>query len=450
MTLSGNYKINKIEKGPLQRFKNQNLLLKKFGEAGLELYKAITGKRTTDELQKDLEMDLATFSKILEYMQEAGMVELTPAGAAEEAPKAMVSEEKPAPSPEAPPREEKEEAITFEEIKPVEEAEEKKKEKAEPLKPAPPEEEFIPPSEEEKPPEELRYEEVKPPEPEEEKKKRPVGGIEEELAPAPEPFEPEQAAPPPEEELTPVERIVKEKYGEVGLKVYVLIDGRRTAEQIMKETGLTEAKLVEILDFMDEQGIIKLEYPREKRGVEAAMPTTIEREEFAPMLAKEEEEEKLKAGIELPAKAGVDFVRGMQLKTTIMFKLGDKGGKMFELINGKRDIIDLALGVPLPLYEVDRMLKFLMQQRAIVFQALTREEVKKKYGDDGYAVFKRYGKEGLMLYELIGKEMTIRQMAEMVSTDKEKVVEMFLFIHKVLGIDLPIDKEVLYKQLGVG
>ena len=30
----------------------------------------------------------------------------------------------------------------------------------------------------------------------------------------------------------------------------------------MRETGLTEAKLVEMLDFMDEQGIIKLDYPK--------------------------------------------------------------------------------------------------------------------------------------------------------------------------------------------
>ncbi len=54
-----------------------------------------------------------------------------------------------------------------------------------------------------------------------------------------------------------------------------------------------------------------------------------------------------------------------------------------------------------------------------------------------------------MLYELIGKEMNIKQMGNMVSKDKEKVVEIFQFIHKVLGIDLPIDKEVLRKQLGI-
>ena len=35
------YKIEKLEKGPLQRFKNQNLLLKKFGEVGLQSDRAV-------------------------------------------------------------------------------------------------------------------------------------------------------------------------------------------------------------------------------------------------------------------------------------------------------------------------------------------------------------------------------------------------------------------------
>ncbi|MEM4720215.1 MAG: hypothetical protein QXZ30_02135, partial [Candidatus Bilamarchaeaceae archaeon] len=53
----GEYLIKKTEKGPLQRFKNQNLLLKKFGEVGLKIYRAITGKRTIEELKKDLNLE---------------------------------------------------------------------------------------------------------------------------------------------------------------------------------------------------------------------------------------------------------------------------------------------------------------------------------------------------------------------------------------------------------
>ena len=74
------YHITKLEKGPLQRFKNQNLLLKKFGEIGLRVYKVITGNRTSEELRKDLDIDQAMFSNILSYMEEAGMIQLEPVG----------------------------------------------------------------------------------------------------------------------------------------------------------------------------------------------------------------------------------------------------------------------------------------------------------------------------------------------------------------------------------
>jgi len=65
MAKGSDYKIEKLEKGPLQRFKNQNLLLKKFGEVGLQVYKVITGKRTSEELRKDLDMEEEKFSEIL-------------------------------------------------------------------------------------------------------------------------------------------------------------------------------------------------------------------------------------------------------------------------------------------------------------------------------------------------------------------------------------------------
>jgi len=46
------------------------------------------------------------------------------------------------------------------------------------------------------------------------------------------------------------------------------------------------------------------------------------------------------------------------------------------------------------------------------------------------------------------QKMTIKQMADHITTDRAKIVDMFIFIHKVLGIELPIDRDVLMKQLG--
>ncbi|NYZ74608.1 hypothetical protein H0O00_05670 [Candidatus Micrarchaeota archaeon] len=58
--------------------------------------------------------------------------------------------------------------------------------------------------------------------------------------------------------LSPIQKIVFDKYGALGLRIYDSCDGK-SGPQIMKETGASESKLVEILDFLNEQGIIKLE-----------------------------------------------------------------------------------------------------------------------------------------------------------------------------------------------
>jgi len=118
-------------------------------------------------------------------------------------------------------------------------------------------------------------------------------------------------------------------------------------------------------------------------------------------------------------------------------------------MDGKNDTIDIALKLDIPLYEVTAMIKFMLENGMVILKPLSRSDVRKKYGDDGYAVYKRYGKEGLMLYELIGKELTLKQMADKVTTQKESVPDMFLFIHQVLGIELPLDRDVLKKQLGL-
>ena len=505
MDKGSDYRIVKLEKGPLQRFKNQNLILKKFGETGLQVYKAITGRRTAEELRKDLGVEPGMFAEILDFMQDAGMVELQTlkAHAAE---KGVETPEELQPAPE-----EEKQGRALEELPPGEEApedqpplEEKPSRKR---KPAPeegislmggeeaPEEEK---KEEEAPPEgkeggAMEFEEIKPIEfgeakkPAKKKREEPAEEVElPEEKPAPEeeitPVEEEvpEEKPAPEEEiapqtheeqiayeedkrpdeeapgLSPVEKIISDKYGDIGLRVYTLIDGQRTAEEIMKDTGLTEAKLVEILDFMDEQGIIKLDYPKGQAppagGAAAGATTTEEKKEgFVPMIEGEHAEETgpVPSPLEIPLTAPLDNVKNVQLKAKTMLKYGDRGSRIFSQIDGKNDVIDLAMNLGVPLYTVADVLKFMMENGMVIMKPVPRTDVRKKYGDDGYSVYKRYGKEGLMLYELIGKELTIRQMADQIMTDKSKIVDMFIFIHKVLGIELPIDKEVLAKQLGI-
>ena len=62
-------------------------------------------------------------------------------------------------------------------------------------------------------------------------------------------------------ELNPVEKIISDKYGDLGLEIFGFVDGQKTAKKIVSYAGCTESKLIEILDFMDERGMIKLAFP---------------------------------------------------------------------------------------------------------------------------------------------------------------------------------------------
>ncbi len=479
MKRGSDYTIRKKEKGPLQRFKNQNLILKKFGEAGLQIYKAITGKRTTQELKQDLGMDEDTYYTIVEFMEAEDLIELEPA-----TPEAIeeTSEEEEIEIEETPPSEEapelaelpEEEMEPEKEIKPLEEkAEAEPSSKADELEDA-----FSTDIEEEedqiKP---IQFEEFGEDEvPEEEKKPEKRKTPEEKKEKAEERSEPEEKIraeeKKKEKKLGRVERIIKQKYGNTGLKVYELIDGRRTAEEIMNATGITESKLVEILDFMDDQGIIKLDYPkrrkrpstRRRRGFRSRTSRKTGRRKkkikkeplrkkgFAPMIESDEELKDARgvaSPLEMPIKVPLDIIKSIQMKAKTMLKFGNEGSKVLELINGNNDIIDIALKTGNPLYEVSKILSFMMENEFILLKPLSRTQVHKKYGDDGYAVYKVYGKEGLMLYELIGSDMKIKEMANMITKQTETIIDMFIFIHQVLGIELPIDRGILSKQLNI-
>jgi len=520
------YRITKLEKSPLQRFKNQNLLTKRFGKPGTLVYKAITGKRTSSAIFGDLELEQELFDEILAYMEEAGMVQLemigpTPRAKPKEASKdvsiepedhefeapkepkeemvkeEIVPEEEPKKKParsfefekeitsiepaeeiaekEEPPPEKPVRKIKELEEEPAEEPEENSVKQEEPEFELPsdeivpieekpekePEDEKEEPAFEEpvrkrkEPSEELAEEAPSEEKPEEETEEQEEAAESEEIQIEEEHISPVSEQEDEEEGLSPVEKIIKEKYGDVGIKVYTLIDGQRTAEEIMKQTGLSESKLVEILDFMDDEGIIKLEYPGEKKKSAPVeqKPSPQEKEGFNLMLEESgEAPDKLKDKnpIEVPVRAPLNMVETLYTKSKILLKFGDKGGRVFESINGKTDVLELALKNQVPIYEIESMINFLLEQKAILLKPLQRAEIRKKYGDEGYSVYKVYGKEGVMLYELVDKDMRIKEMAKYLYADvpanKDKLSEMFLFIHQILKIDLPVDKDLLRRE----
>ena len=155
--------------------------------------------------------------------------------------------------------------------------------------------------------------------------------------------------------------------------------------------------------------------------------------------------------VEIPIKTPTDIVQSLYLRTNVLLKLGEKGGKIFDMVDGKNDSIELTLKSNTTLPEVLAVIEFMLSKRGVLLTPLSRADIRRKYGDEGYSVYKKYGREGLMLYELVGQDLRIGDMAKKIYKDPksnvDKIVEMFLFIHQILKIDLPVDKDLLYREL---
>lgn len=208
--------------------------------------------------------------------------------------------------------------------------------------------------------------------------------------------------------------------------------------------------MIEILEFLDKQGIIKLEKPGEEKRLEKLKPFVEKEVETEFEVPEEAEEETGIIPIDIPVKAELGFSQKLRLGPELSLKFGSKGAKLFELIDGEKNVIDLAIETKMTLKEVDKVMEFLSSKDASLFKTMDRDEIRFKYGDEGFAIYKKYGREGIYIYELIGRVPTFKDIVKTTGIDPEKVVEIFIFIHNVLDIELPLTREMMYKQLGIG
>ena len=388
-------RLKKEARTSLQAFRNQSLLRRKFGDDAVRLYDMIDSSRSVSSILAELHMSEGKFVEILEFMNNNGMVSAVPAGEGGTVPTGEGQEKKPA--------------------------------TAKPISSAPPGE------------------------------------------PEPEISEGDKTDP---DMLSPLEKILYEKYGMVGVKIYNLIDGEKTAEEILKATGVSEARLVEILEFMDEQGIIKLEKPE---SAEEAAEKEEEKKEpgreprFKPMLEEgpeekpyiappppqkeeekeEEEPEKEVTLVDVPMMEKLSLSNQAVLLAELAVKFGPAARQLVNLVDGKRDFVELALATGLSFFEVDGVMAYFGKKGFVSFSQLSRDDIKRKYGEDGFAIYKRYGREGILLYEMIGKEASLKDIIAKSRLEPDHAVEIFLFIHKVLGLDLPLDRDEIYRQIGM-
>ena len=432
---------------PLEKFKMQNELIKKFGKKALLIYNSIPYESpiSTDELKKQfVELSPTYFTQVIEFMINKGMVEQVFGEEREEEKEGVEEIEKKEELKEEPEIEEQEE-------KPKEEAlerEEKEVEVEEPSLQREEEKESISPVSKEK----VEQEGL------EEKEQKETESIEEEIEIEPEIIEPESEEEKQEEkeeeqkpkqeeqkeelgELTPFEEEVKRRFGETAVRIFRDIKSGKTIPEVYEEYGEKLPNLDEFISFLKEVGyIVEEEKPKEEE----------EEERFSPMASEVKEEYKItdKSSIRVVEDISSSVFEKARLKMLLSLTFGRDGRKVFEKIKKGMDEISIVRATKVPLNIVEKIFDKLEKEKYIKSRFMSREEVKRRFGEDSYIVYKKYGKEGVLFYELIGGEMQLKDIAKLLGIkDKEKIVEIFLFIHDLLNIEIPVDRELLLKRL---
>ncbi len=431
-------RLKKEAKTSLQAYKDQSLLRRRFGDDAVRLYGSIGSAKPASQIISELGITEERFIEIVEFMNNNAMVSVLD----DSAPQGGI----------------KPSSDTEDEGKGEQEAGEPEEEAAEGEEPAEGQE-----SESSSKEEEGKGEEED------------SAGENEEEAPSKPLREAPKNSP---DTLSPLEKVIHDKYGDIGVQVYNLIDGEKTAEEILRQTGVSEAKLVEILEFMDEQGVIKLEKPPEKEDKgeeEGAKPEPAQEPRFKPITEEEpeetpfmppkapkKEEQKKEAAkapepeiaediilVDVPIMGKLSLMQRAMMMAELSTKFPKGAKQLVEMVDGNRDFIDLALATGLSFFDIDAIFAYFGKKGLISFRQLAREEIKKKYGEDGFAIYKRFGREGLLLYEMIGKEASLRDIILKSRFDPDRAIDILVFIHKVLGLDVPIDRNIIYRQLGL-
>ncbi len=455
-------RLKKEAKSSLQSFRDQSLLRRKFGDEAVKLYNLIDSGKAASELMSSLGMKEEAFVEILEFMNNNAMVSIVPAE-----PSAQQDWRGDAGGEEAAGGSDDEARGPDEQAAPLG-----------------------------KPPISASFASAPPPSQEK--------GID-------------------EASLSPLEKVLYKKHGPIGVRIYNLIDGEKTAEEILRETGVSEAKLVEILEFMDEQGIIKLEKPEEKAAAPAGgagrgqNPGTAlsgggsdggdgsgdggsdggegkgdgdagedkgdggedgddkpareprfkpivedmpEGKPFQPPEAPKKEEKQAKKEeidepgedivmVDVPSIVHLSMLQKALMFTELSTKFPPAARRLFEMADGKRDFVELSLSIGMTLFDIDSAMAYFGKKGFITFRQLDRNEIRDRYGEDGFAIYKRFGREGLLIYEMIGKEASLRDIILKSKVEPDRAIEIFSFIHKVLGLDIPLDRDLIYRQIGM-
>ncbi|MEM4296579.1 MAG: hypothetical protein QXI89_02650 [Candidatus Anstonellales archaeon] len=442
-------RVKKIEESYLQKFKNQVKISKMFGKDAIKVYNAVSKDEWIDEkaVAKLTGLDESSILKIFEFMEKEGMLAIYKEVSEKVGEKEIKEEIKERPEIEA--REEKVE-IEREEAK----REEAEREEAlgEGLEGGEEAKEFAEEIEKEVEEEKAEIHEGKAHEIEFEEEIKPefeTGGIVEKK-PGKEELPTEEIRERETAKLSDEERDVYNVYGETGVDVLNKLKEGKTTKEISLALGMEERDIKEIENFLLNKGYIKAK--------EAVVETTqkaepAEEDKYAPLTAKGEElvsAVKDEDAIKLIKMKKLSFFDKLKNKFFIVLRHKKFGRLIFETIDKEKEVDTITLVEKnlIDIKKVEAVIEDMKKAGIIEISQLSRDEIRKKFGYDSLSIYRKYGKAGVIMYDLVGKDLRLKEIANLAGlTDKEKIYEIFSFIHRLLGIEIPLDKTLIMKQL---
>ena len=223
--------------------------------------------------------------------------------------------------------------------------------------------------------------------------------------------------------MSNMEKEIFQIAGEDGVKIFRIADGVTTTEEAPKILGISKEKFDETLEKLREKYI---EIEREKR-----VEVVIEKKERLPPIA-------------LPYDKRSTFFSSFSLFN----KFGPSGKKLFDLIDGKMDVIQLASKGELPLSSTDKVMEYLGEKKLVRFRKLNIDEIKKRYGKIGIDIYKEYGREGLLIYLLLEKYKNPIKALRISKVDRLVGISVCEYIYNLLSLKRPFSPRILRKILG--
>lgn len=229
--------------------------------------------------------------------------------------------------------------------------------------------------------------------------------------------------------LSPIERSIYLDAGENGVLLFRMANGKITIADAMLKLGLDDAAMDTLVAKLSGKYLfIEAESESKKEEVK------IERKEQGII------------PIDVP-KRSAESKNSLTLGSEITIRFGPSGKRIFDLIDGKLDVVQLAADTMVTLSYADDLMWFLSEKRVLTFTRLKEEDVRNRYGNIGMSIFNQYGREGIFLYLLLDKTSDPTAAIRASEIDPSKAVDMMEFILKQINTPISFNKKDVLTML---